>query len=56
MDIEKLIKHIDSLIYDCRTQETVFEEAGMNTSALCSAAMARAYENVKNLILTETNT
>jgi hypothetical protein len=56
MDIERLIKRIDGLIYDCRTQEAVFEEAEMNASAVCSGAMAHAYENVKNLILTETNT
>ncbi len=55
MDIERLIKRIDGLIYDCRTQEAVFEEAEMNASAVCSGAMAHAYENVKNLILTETN-
>jgi hypothetical protein len=56
MDVEKLIKRIDSLIYDFRTQEAVFEEAEMSASAVCSGAMAHAYENVKNLILNETNT
>jgi hypothetical protein len=56
MDIQELIKRLDSLILESLKQKADFEKVGMDVSASCSSAMAHAYENVRSLILNETNT
>ena len=53
MNNKELLEKLELLILECEQQSKIFADSGLTHSADCSAAMGFAYQNIRNLILSD---